>query len=95
MQPLMAYLGYAKSAEDSHRLVIDEYAAGIVRRIFDMRLSGTAYSRIVASLNRENIPSPRLRKWSISVLSPSLSRQSSTETKRHPRLGKTMSVLFS
>ncbi len=55
----MAPFGYAKSAEDSHRLVIDEYAAGIVRRIFDMRLSGTAYSRIVASLNRENIPSPR------------------------------------
>ena len=48
----MAPFGYTKSIEDSHRLVIDEYAAGIVRRIFDMRLSGTAYSRIVAALNR-------------------------------------------
>ena len=55
----MAPFGYTKSAEDSHRLVIDEYAAGIVRRIFDMRLSGTAYARIVAALNREGIPSPR------------------------------------
>ena len=51
--------GYLKSAGDKHKLVIDEYAVGIVRRIFDMRLSGMAYSRIVAALNQEGIPSPR------------------------------------
>jgi len=38
--------------------VIDEYAAGIVRRIYDMRLAGTAYGQITAALNREGIPSP-------------------------------------
>ena len=56
----MAPYGYLKSGEDSHKLVIDEYAAGIVRRIFDMRLGGMAYGKIVATLNQEGIPSPRL-----------------------------------
>ena len=51
--------GYTKSAEDSHRLVIDEYAAGVVRRIYEMRLAGTAYARIAAALNQDSIPSPR------------------------------------
>ncbi len=55
----MAPYGYRKSAEDKHKLVIDGYAAGIVRRIYDMRLSGMAYARIVAALNQEGIPSPR------------------------------------
>ena len=56
----MAPYGYLKSGEDSHKLVVDEYAAGIVRRIFDMRLGGMSYGKIVATLNQEGIPSPRL-----------------------------------
>ena len=55
--------GYRKSAGDRHKLVIDEYAAGIVRRIYDMRLAGTAYGQIAAALNREGITSPRIY-WS-------------------------------
>ena len=51
--------GYRKSDEDKHRLVIDEPAAEIVRRIFDMRASGMAYGKITAALNDEDIPSPR------------------------------------
>jgi len=51
--------GYCKSDEDKHRLVIDEPAAVIVRRIFDMRASGMAYGKIAAALNQEDIPSPR------------------------------------
>ena len=43
--------------------MIDEYAAGIVRRIYDMRLAGTAYGQIAATLNREGIVSPRIY-WS-------------------------------
>lgn len=54
--------GYQKSTEDKHKLVIDEYAAGIVRRIYEMRLAGTAYSRIAAVLNGEGILPPR-RYW--------------------------------
>ncbi len=52
--------GYRKSDEDRHKLVIDEYAAGIVRRIYDMRLAGAAYGQIAAALNREGITSPRV-----------------------------------
>ena len=52
--------GYRKSAGDKHKLVVDEYAAGIVRRIYDMRLAGTAYGKIAATLNREGVISPRI-----------------------------------
>ena len=60
-QYLSAYApyGYRKSEADKHKLVIDDYAAGIVRRIFDMRLNGMAYGKIVATLNQEGIPTPR------------------------------------
>lgn len=51
--------GYQRSAEDKHTLVIDEYAAEIVRRIFDMRSSGIAYGKIAAALNQEAILPPR------------------------------------
>ena len=66
-QYLAAYApyGYRKSAENKHKLLIDEYAAGIVRRIYGMRLAGTAYSKIAATLNQEGIVSPR-RYWYLS-----------------------------
>ena len=51
--------GYQRSAEDKHTLVIDEYAAGIVRRIFDMRSAGMAYGKITAALNQEGVMAPR------------------------------------
>ena len=55
--------GYRKSAGDKHKLVTDEYATDIVRRIYALRLAGTAYGQIAAALNREGIPSPRVY-WS-------------------------------
>ena len=58
LSPCAPY-GYRKSEADKHKLVIDEYAAGIVRRIFEMRRSGIAYAKIAAALNRESVPSPR------------------------------------
>lgn len=51
--------GYCKSVEDKHQLVIDEEAAAVVRRIFDMRSSGIAYGKIAAALNNDGILSPR------------------------------------
>lgn len=50
--------GYRKSDEDKHKLVIDEYAASIVQRIYSMRLDGAAYGQIAATLNRDKIPPP-------------------------------------
>ena len=52
--------GYKKSAEDRHKLVIDEYAADVVRQIFNMRLDGMSYSSIAATLNRNAILPPSL-----------------------------------
>ena len=56
--------GYRKSAGDKHKLVTDEYAADIVRRVYALRLAGTAYGQIAAALNREGIHSPRIY-WSM------------------------------
>ena len=60
-QYLSAYApyGYRKSEADKRKLVIDDYAAGIVRRIFDMRLNGMAYGKIAPTLSQEGIPTPR------------------------------------
>lgn len=51
--------GYRKSAEDRHRLVIDEEAAAVVRRMFELRRTGMAYGKIAGILNGEGILSPR------------------------------------
>lgn len=51
--------GYRKSAEDGHRLVIDEEAAAVVRRMFELRRGGMAYGKIAGILNGEGILSPR------------------------------------
>lgn len=51
--------GYRKSEDDKHQLVIDEEAAAVVRRIFEMRQSGMAYGKITAALNQDGILSPR------------------------------------
>ncbi|MFT9057191.1 MAG: recombinase family protein [Ethanoligenens sp.] len=51
--------GYQKSAEDKHKLIIDAYTAGVVRRIFTMRRESAAYGKITAALNKDGILSPR------------------------------------
>ena len=50
--------GYKKSPTDKNKLVIDEYAAGVVRRIFSMYISGLGKNSIAATLNKEGIVCP-------------------------------------
>lgn len=50
--------GYKKSSADKNKLVIDEYAASIVRRIFKMYISGYGKNSIALALNREGIICP-------------------------------------
>lgn len=50
--------GYRKSPENKNRLVIDEYAAQIVRRVFELYLSGCGKIRIAGILNEEGILCP-------------------------------------
>ena len=55
-----AVYGYRKSAEDRNRLLVDDYAAGIVRRIFAWKIEGMAVSAIAEKLNGLHILSLRL-----------------------------------
>ncbi len=50
--------GYRKSEADKHRLEPDGETAPVVRRIFDMALSGDKPSQIAAALNAEGVPTP-------------------------------------
>lgn len=52
--------GYMRSTDDHNRLIVDEYAARVVKRIFEMRADGMGYGKIVGVLNSEEIPPPRL-----------------------------------
>lgn len=50
--------GYKKSSTDKNKLIIDEYAANIVRRIFDMYVKGYGKQKIAVVLNNEGILCP-------------------------------------
>jgi hypothetical protein len=51
--------GYEKDPDDKHKLIIDPYAASIVKRIFEMRLEKRSYRAIAITLNADGIASPR------------------------------------
>ncbi len=53
-KPLYGY----KMAEEKNKIVIDEEAAPMVRRIFDMALEGLSCRQIAARLNVEKVPTP-------------------------------------
>ncbi len=50
--------GYRKNTENRYKLVIDEYAAGVVRSIFERRASGMSTSKITALLNQKKVLPP-------------------------------------
>ena len=62
-----AVYGYKKSDEDKNRLVIDEYAAENVRRIFAWKIEGMALSAIAEKLNGLGILSPKEYKKSMGL----------------------------
>lgn len=56
----LAPLGYRKSPDDKHKLIVDEEGAEIVRYIFRMAVSeGLGTWQIASRLNDEKIPTPR------------------------------------
>lgn len=57
-----ASYGYKKSASDKNKLVIDPYPASVVRRIFDMYVSGIGKQRIARILTQEGILCPSAYK---------------------------------
>ena len=63
LSPFAAY-GYRKSPENKNKLVVDDYAAEIVRRIFRWKIEGMAVSAIAKKLNELHILSPKEYKKS-------------------------------
>lgn len=59
--------GYLKSDMNKNQLVADEYAAGVVRDIYSMKLSGMSQQAIADKLNQEGILSPMEYKKSIGI----------------------------
>ncbi|MDE6604184.1 MAG: recombinase family protein [Lachnospiraceae bacterium] len=62
-----AVYGYRKSPEDRNKLVVDAYAAEIVRRIFRWKIEGMAVSAIAKRLNELHILSPSEYKRSLGL----------------------------
>lgn len=56
--PRKAPYGYVKGTDEKRTPVIDEYPAGIVKRIFQMRATGLSPHKIADILNAEGILSP-------------------------------------
>ena len=54
--------GYLVDPDNKNHLVIDEAAAPVVQRIFDMYIHGMGYISIAKALNDENIPPPCVHK---------------------------------
>ncbi len=50
--------GYQKSPIDKNKLIIDEYAASVVRQVFDLYLAGYGKLRIASILNEQGIICP-------------------------------------
>ena len=62
----LAPYGYERSDTPNHTLVIDPETAPVVKRLFDMRLSGMSYGKIAAAMSKESILTPmeyRYDKW--------------------------------
>lgn len=59
--------GYKKDPENKNRLVIDAYAAGIVKEIFRMKLLGMSQTAIANALNKQGVLSPMEYKHSLGI----------------------------
>lgn len=57
--------GYIKSSENKNRLVVDEQAAEVVRKIFNMYLGGMGKLAIAKTLNRRGILNPTMYKRNV------------------------------
>lgn len=53
-----ASYGYMKDPKDRHKLIVDEVAATVVRRIFELYNQGIGKISIAKILNEENVPCP-------------------------------------
>lgn len=59
--------GYKKAEYDKNQLVVDEYAAEIVKKIYSWKMEGLAVSAIAGKLNELGILSPKEYKKSVGI----------------------------
>lgn len=59
----LAPYGYKKSKADGHQLVIDPDEAEVVKRIFDMCLSGANLREIAKTLSAARVPTPSAKNY--------------------------------
>lgn len=57
--------GYVKDPNNHHHLIIDEYAANVVRKIFSLFISGHSKTSIMNILNKDKILIPTLYKQQV------------------------------
>lgn len=50
--------GYQKDSKNKNKLIVDPEASLVVKRIFNMRISGIGNEQIMRTLNQENVPCP-------------------------------------
>jgi len=62
-----AAFGYRKDPSDHHRLLVDDYAAEVVRDIFHWKLEGISAGDIADRLNETGIPTPMDYKRSLGM----------------------------
>ncbi len=62
-----AVYGYKKNPENKNQLVVDAYAAGVVRDIFRWRISGMSNEKIAERLNDQGVLSPAEYKRSLGL----------------------------
>lgn len=74
-----ASYGYKKSSSDKNKLVIDEYAADVVRRIFSLYVHGCGKNSIARTLNKEGIACPSEYKRLNGALYSNCNRLESTK----------------
>lgn len=59
--------GYCKSPDDKHKLVVDDYAAEVVKGIFSLKFQGYNQQSIADFLNREQVLPPAEYKRSLGL----------------------------
>jgi hypothetical protein len=57
-----AFYGYIKAPGDTRKLAVDEPAAAVVRRVFDLAERGFSLEKIAKALNDDGAPTPQERK---------------------------------
>ena len=57
-----AFFGYQKAPGNKHTLLVDEDAAAVVRRVFDLFTSGLSTTEIARKFNTEGVLTPLQRK---------------------------------